>query len=320
MSESPVADERHLATDGQAERLKKGGRKPLSCLACRRHKLKCDRKVPCGTCTRFRREKFCRLNPAPPKTGRPRGREQTEAEVDAASPEGSFNVDSPARESIADASTGVGLLSLRNSQLAVAGPKADAAAGTRDVPSFFRTLGLDANTTSIPVSSLPQLLAEIQRANQPSLLWNMMEGDASRRYWETQLRSALPSRSMCDLMVNYYLDHINWMFQITHVPSFRRQYEDFWEAKAGQEMDFMFAALLFTIISVSALFIPPGTAEIFGCPKESIRDLAHVWHKVSHQALRAGDYESKPCIMQLQTFSITQFYWYSTNKIDTLNS
>lgn len=215
-------------------------------------------------------------------------------------------------EPIADASAGVGLLSLRNSQLA--------AAETRDVPSFFRALGLDANTTSIPVSSLPQLLAEIQRANQPSLLWNMMEGDANRRYWETQLRSALPSRSMCDLMVNYYLDHINWMFQITHVPSFRRQYDDFWDVKDGREMDFMFTALLFTIISVSALFIPPVTAEIFGCPKESIRDLAHVWHKVSHQALRAGDYESKPCIVQLQTFSITQFYWYSTNKIDTLNS
>ncbi|GFP54222.1 uncharacterized transcriptional regulatory protein C139.03 [Trichoderma asperellum] len=320
MSESPVPDEQHLATDRQAKRPHKGGRKPLSCLACRRHKLKCDRKVPCGTCTRFRREKFCRLNPAPPKPGRPRGREQTAAEVDAASPEGAYNVDSSVREPITDASTGVGLLSLRNSQLAVVGPRADAAAETRDVPSFFRALGLDANTTSIPVSSLPQLLAEIQRANQPSLLWHMMEGDANRRYWETQLRSALPSRSMCDLMVNYYLDHINWIFQITHVPSFRRQYEDFWEAKDGQEMDFMFTALLFTIISVSALFIPPGTAEIFGCPKESIRDLAHVWHKVSHQALRAGDYESKPCIVQLQTFSITQFYWYSTNKIDTLNS
>lgn len=314
MSESPVADEQPLATDGQheAKRTTKGGRKPLSCLACRRHKLKCDRRIPCGTCIRFRREKLCRLNPAPPRPGRPRGRGEA-AEVDAASPEGAYNVDSSVRESVntcIDASAGVGL-SLRNSQLA---------AETRDVPSFFRALGLDANTTSIPVSSLPQLLAEIQRANQPSLLWNMMEGDDNRRYWETQLRSALPSRSMCDLMVNYYLDHINWIFQITHVPSFRRQYDDFWDAKDGREMDFIFTALLFTIISVSALFIPPVTAEIFGCPKESIRDLAHVWHKVSHQALRAGDYESKPCIVQLQTFSITQFYWYSTNKIDTLNS
>ncbi|PNP38984.1 hypothetical protein TGAMA5MH_09210 [Trichoderma gamsii] len=312
MSESPVADEQPLATDGQAKRTNKGGRKPLSCLACRRHKLKCDRKIPCGTCIRFRREKFCRLNPAPPRPGRPRDRGET-AEVDAASPEGAYNVESSVRESIiTDASAGVGLLSFRNSQLA--------AAEARDVPSFFRALGLDANSTSIPVSSLPQLLAEIQCANQPSLLWNMMKGDDNRRYWETQLRSALPSRSMCDLMVNYYLDHINWIFQITHVPSFRRQYDDFWDAKDGQEMDFMFTALVFTIISVSALFIPPVTAEIFGCPKESIRDLAHVWHKVSHQALRAGDYESKPCIVQLQTFSITQFYWYSTNQIDTLNS
>jgi hypothetical protein len=320
MSASPVADEQPLAKDSQAKRPSKGGRKPLSCLACRRHKLKCDRRVPCGTCIRFRREKLCLLNPAPPKRGRSKSRDQTPAEVDAASPEGTCNVDSSVREPITEASAGTALLSLRSSQLALAGPKADAAAETGDVPFFFRALGLDANTTSIPVSSLPQLLAEIQRAAQPSLLWHMMEGDTSRRYWETQLRAALPSRSMCDLMVNYYIDHINWLFQITHVPSFRRQYEDFWDVKDGRKMDFMFTALLFTIISVSALFIPPGTAEIFGCPKESIRDLAHVWHKVSHQALRAGDYESKPCIVQLQTFSITQFYWYSTNKINTLNS
>ncbi|RFU76844.1 transcription factor [Trichoderma arundinaceum] len=326
MSESPVAEEQHLAViEGQPKKPQRGGRKPLSCLACRRHKLKCDRKVPCGTCIRYHREALCRLNPAPPKRARsgegepPRADigSETVVDIDLESPDAVDDaLSAPVRESITAVAAGGGVVTLRNSHLI---PGFDE---PKDTPFFLRTLGLDANTTAIPVSSLTQLLAEIQRASHPSVFWHMMEGPTKRRYWETQLRSVLPSRSMCDLLLNYYLDHINWIFQITHVPSFRREYEEFWDGAEDREreLDFIFTALLFSILSVSALYIPPGTVEIFGCPRESIRDLAHVWHKASHQALIAGDYESKPCIVQLQTFSITQFYWYATNGIDALNS
>lgn len=309
-----------------AKRPQRGGRKPLSCLACRRHKLKCDRKVPCGTCIRYHRETLCRQNPAPPKRVRPGEGErprgdigsETAADSETASPEVVDDaLGAPVRASVTAVAAGAGLVPLRNRHLA-SSSSSSGAVETTDVPFFLRTLGLDANTTAIPVSSLTQLLAEIQRASQPSIFWHMMEGATRRRYWETQLRGTLPSRSLCDLLLNYYLDHVNWIFQITHVPSFRREYEEFWEAEG--ELDFIFTALLFTIISVSALYIPPLTVEIFGCPRESIRDLAHVWHKASHQALIAGDFESRPCIVQLQTFSITQFYWYATNAIDAMNS
>jgi hypothetical protein len=40
----------------------------------------------------------------------------------------------------------------------------------------------------------------------------------------------------------------------------------------------------------------------------------------SRRALRAGDFEARPCLTQLQTFSVTQLYWYATNDIETLNS
>ncbi|KAL6880894.1 fungal-specific transcription factor domain-containing protein [Trichoderma novae-zelandiae] len=323
MSESP-ANHHHQPSslDGQ-KKPQRGGRKPLSCLACRRHKLKCDRKVPCGTCIRYRRETLCRQNPAPPRRGRAAahnhhkgdGRD-ADAEI-AVGPEpadaGSEvveDVEAPGRES-ADG----GVVRLRNGFEKVVGREEP-----QDTAFFLRALGLDAKTTSIPVSSLSQLLAEIQSAGRPSGLWHMMEGASRRRYWETQLRSALPSRSLCDLLLNYYLDHINWIFQITHVPSFRHKYEELWDAAEDRELDLIFAALVFTMLSVSALYVPLGAVEIFGCPRESIRDLAHVWHRASHQALLAGEYEARPCVVQLQAFSITQFYWYATNGIDALNS
>src|ERR1700753_2460016 len=40
-------------------------RRQLSCLPCRLHKLKCDRRVPCETCVRYIRTKQCNQHPAP---------------------------------------------------------------------------------------------------------------------------------------------------------------------------------------------------------------------------------------------------------------
>ncbi|KAH0494492.1 hypothetical protein TgHK011_001109 [Trichoderma gracile] len=318
MSESPV---NHHQPSGQ-KRPHRGGRKPLSCLACRRHKLKCDRKVPCGTCIRYRRETLCRQNPAPPKRGRharsPHNHKGDVHDIDADVCWEAVDAESEVVEEPQDPGLGAAdqeVVRLRSSFDQV--PRGEE---PQDTAFFLRSLGLDVKTAFIPISSLPHLLAEIQSAGQSSRLWHMMEGASRRQYWETQLRSALPSRSMCDLLLNYYLEHINWIFQITHVPSFRPKYEEFWDPAEERELDFIFTALVFTIISVSALYVPLGAVEVFGCPRESIRDLAHVWHRASHQALLVGDYEARPCVVQLQTFSITQFYWYATNGIDALNS
>ncbi|PTB79080.1 hypothetical protein M440DRAFT_1460740 [Trichoderma longibrachiatum ATCC 18648] len=313
MSESPV---------NHQNKPQRGGRKPLSCLACRRHKLRCDRKVPCGTCIRYRRETLCRQNPAPPKRGRnAHGANNHKGDVGQVDADvGSGPVD--AGSEVVEEPDGSDRGSADRGTVHRQGDldKVPKGIEPQDTAFFLRTLGLDATTISIPVPSLPQLLAEVQSAGQPSGLWHMMDGASRRRYWETQLRSALPSRSLCDLLLNYYLEHINWIFQITHEPSFRHKYEEFWDAAPDRELDLIFAALVFTILSVSALYVPLGAVEVFGCPRESIRHLAHVWHRASHQALLAGDYEARPCVVQLQTFSITQFYWYATNGIDTLNS
>ena len=119
--------------------------------------------------------------------------------------------------------------------------------------------------------------------------------------------------------LNYFLEHINWIFQVVHEPSFRREYAQFWEQTMGQT-NLIWTSLLFTILSVSALHVPLEAVDVVGFPRHAIRNLAHVWHMASLHALRAGDYEAKPCLVQLQTFSTTQLYWYATNQIEILNS
>ncbi|KAK5996919.1 Agnestins biosynthesis cluster transcription factor AgnL11-like protein [Cladobotryum mycophilum] len=289
-----------------------GKRTPLSCLACRLHKLRCDRNVPCGSCIRYHREARCQENPAPPPQTRASRVAQRLAQASArhlVTPNDQSQNQSP--EQRRDGTWG--------SQF-----------GAGDFAHFLRELGLDVNinvdsdaANATQFSSLPQLLAEMQHGDssgQLSRRCHITDGDKKKHLWRQRLRAILPSRSTCDLLLNYYLDHINWIFQIIHVPSFRRTYAQFWDAGDDARFDFIWSSLLFTVISLSALYIPMESVEIVGCPGESIRHLAHVWHRVSREALKAGDYEAKPCVVQLQTFCVTQLYWYATNNIEILNS
>jgi hypothetical protein len=175
---------------------------------------------------------------------------------------------------------------------------------------------------SIPTTTLPLLLAQgCRKPQETHLLWKTLSDSQARTsVWKNQLTSILPTRSQCDLLANFYIEHINWLFQSIHVPSFRREYAQFWDDQLQQQQGLHWLSLLFTILSVSALYVPLESLGVVGFPAESIRPLAQVWHNASQHALRAGDYESKPSIRQLQTFSITQLYWYATNRLEILNS
>lgn len=168
--------------------------------------------------------------------------------------------------------------------------------------------------------SLPRLLAQAARGEQTTPAWRaMIDSQFRRRLSQRQLSSVLPSRPQCDLLLNFFLEHVNWIFQTVHEPSFRREYARFWE-DGLEQTDLIWSSLLFTMISVSALYVPVEAMDVVGLPREATRNLAHIWHLASLHALRAGEFESRPCLTQLQTFSITQLYWYATNQVETLNS
>ncbi|KAH6610107.1 transcription factor [Trichoderma cornu-damae] len=270
MTESPVAEQRHLAAIEQGRQAKgkkpqRGGRRPLSCLALppaqaemrSRAALRQLHPLPSG-------------GPLPPESGAsgasPIG-SGTAVDVDLASPEAAGNaLDAAAGGSATAAAAGTGLVARRNSH------SIPGFAEPVDVFFFLRTVGLDVDSTAIPVSSLTQLLAEIQRANQPSA---PRSGAATTSFGTP---GTATSSTLC-----------SWPSSSPSSPS---------------------------APSTSL----PGRSRYSGVRGSRSADLAHVWHRASHQALMAGDFESRPCIVQLQTFSITQFYWYATNEIDALNS
>ncbi|KAI1620036.1 fungal-specific transcription factor domain-containing protein [Exophiala viscosa] len=122
-----------------------------------------------------------------------------------------------------------------------------------------------------------------------------------------------------DILLTYFIEHINWIFQTVHIPTFRKEYSNFWDGEI-EKADLVWMSLLFTILSLSALYIPGDVVELVRLQRGSIRRYADTWHHATRQALQAGNFEEKPTLIQLQTFSVTQLYWYATNNIEVLNS
>lgn len=294
-------------------------RQPLSCLPCRLHKLRCDRQIPCSTCTRYSREDVCLENPAPAKS-RPRvsttsrtphatsTKVQRLAERAAAAPDSS-NLSGSGNRSL-------------NHQLVdnVHMVSAAEAMSLSRAPAVSNELSPDLRANSDQGVLFPQLLPLLQFStlDGSNLLNTITLGD-HKIQWKRVLVKLVPTRTQSDILLSYFIEHINWLFQTVHIPTFRREYALFWDGKI-EEVNLIWMSLLFTIISLSALYIPVDAVELVGLEKDKIRKYAHIWHHASLQALQAGDYESKPTLTQLQTFSITQLYWYATNNIEILNS
>jgi hypothetical protein len=309
-------------------------RQPLSCRACRQHKLRCDRQVPCSTCIRYHREAHCRQNPAPvlrqqrtaaPQNGSSHQERQTPACV--TEPAGvpairngrlsSNEVDEvhSIRQTVESVYMATAARHMRP-QTSRGQWALDGCSSWATVIGYIGSEG-DSDTNPIP---LPFVLSGLYRSgNDDCPLLKMPSPQNRQVFWRHQLVAMLPTRSQCDILLTYYVEHINWLFQTVHVPSFRCEYARFWDGDIP-ECDLIWLSLLFTIISLSALYIPLEMTEIVGLPREAVRNLAHGWHLASQRALQAGEYDAKPCLRQLQTFSVTQLYWYATNNIEILNS
>jgi hypothetical protein len=138
-------------------------------------------------------------------------------------------------------------------------------------------------------------------------------------YWKRHLVSILPSQSQCDMIVSYFLENINWIYQAIHAPSFRQQHATIWASDVDDlELDCL--ALLYIILCLGAVYIPSQMAEAVGFEASQLPILHRRWYAASRQALHEGGYDSKPTLVQLQVFLLSQLYWYATKNIEALNS
>lgn len=284
---------------------KAASRRTLSCYLCRKHKLKCDRQIPCQSCIRYQREDQCKDNPAPSASARITPRQLPPSIAPghlpmSPKPGGSDLMleilSSPTNHSVSQ------LLEYCHSN-------------TRLDPAY--TMMFLQSRFTLPVL-LPRSMPMSSEA-RGNLLSQMSRSIGSKLFWKVHLASLLPPRKLCDSLVSYYVENIDLMYHAIHIPSFQQQYDAFWSLNAS-DIDLIWLALLLTIISLAAFMSPQEYVGVLGMGKFVGRDWAHVWHQASRQALYAGDYELKPTLMQLQVFLCTQIYWLETKQHEILNS
>ncbi|TPX17935.1 uncharacterized protein E0L32_011998 [Thyridium curvatum] len=123
------------------------------------------------------------------------------------------------------------------------------------------------------------------------------------------------------MLVAFFMDNINLVFSVIHEPSFRKTYQHFWDTTTRREdTDLTWLALLFTVLSLSATYMPKGFSATVGFEASTIQKLAHTWHSASRQALHAGCFEHKSQLNQLAVFINSQLYWYAVADIETRNA
>ncbi|KAF4475020.1 putative transcriptional regulatory protein [Colletotrichum fructicola Nara gc5] len=322
-------------------------RRILSCLPCRLHKLKCDRTIPCHTCRQYNRQDQCRLHPAPesvikrglaPSLPQMSGKKATSALITQSSitkvvlP--ASTLPSTPLSVAAITNTSEDDYGFTNSQPNVSSDQVRTAPTTldSDLQSIIETRlrpmqyargsppshQYSPNTAPPPVKEASLSVASLALQNPfssktPTLF------DEPQLFWKRYLLSLLPAQTQADLLVTYFFENINWIYHAIHAPSFRAQYSMLW-SKSVEDVDLIWLSLLFIMFSLSSLYIPAPMAEAAGFEVSDLAALSHRWYSASRQSLQSGGYESKPTLIQLQVFIVTQLYWYGTKDIEALNT
>lgn len=287
--------------DEAPKKRKTPNRRTLSCHPCRAHKQKCDRQIPCQSCVRYGREHECKQSPPPSAIiGMAKG--STSLPLIASLPRVEEPQDAGASRNI--------ILRTKYPVTQLVGESRSNIHGDHGYPAIYMM------TSRFPMPTLLTQHNPSQSGNYRSRPSHSIDCSA---FWKVQLISLLPPRDRCDQLVSYYIDNIDLVYHSIHIPTFLHLYECLWVTETG-DVDLIWLALLFTVISLAALMAPIDSLKKMGLEKATARSQAHVWHQASRQALYAGDFESRPTLTQIQVFLCTQLYWLETKNHEILHS
>ncbi|KAF2125848.1 hypothetical protein P153DRAFT_399986 [Dothidotthia symphoricarpi CBS 119687] len=83
-----------------------------------------------------------------------------------------------------------------------------------------------------------------------------------------EVRQSIPSKEICDMLVDCYFRTFEGVFRILHIPTFRTEYENYWAGIVPDE-----PSIIFKILLVCAIGVPFYT----GCDRISLRRSCAKW-------------------------------------------
>ncbi|PYH87747.1 hypothetical protein BO71DRAFT_489331 [Aspergillus ellipticus CBS 707.79] len=308
---------------------RKRRRPAKSCEQCRQRKIRCDRNVPCGPCTRARSSMDCSYrhsapSPSPiarysPLHASPRplhfavglgnggtashigsGSGSTEQQEGALSQLGSVVRDLqlrlqrleerlsdgaarlPASDSTLEQALRELCTKVQNLEQRLASSDSDSTQGHEELSIAATSPRLHMSTRKMKlfgpthyvhmmdklqlVGSLetkgPQPVCPELRAELTSQIREIRDLRRSVKIEQTprlndpvsDLRRTIPARSVCDELVECYLRTFEGIYRIEHLPSFRREYQQFWDQPQASATSFLIKLVL--ILGIGTTFHP----------------------------------------------------------------
>ncbi|KAJ5721300.1 uncharacterized protein N7483_009234 [Penicillium malachiteum] len=301
---------------------RKRRRPALSCEQCRRRKVRCDREMPCGPCTKIHPSLKClyvkegkaaldaRIESAPdedeensilgPETSQPSSqsvdsRRIAQLERSVRALQGRVHelegLQGPGRQEPGSKNVVDGHDGTRSSQseqpqtfIPPLAPRIKSDCGNMKVFGTthwaivfqqFRLLRQVKNTASWSDAEHNEISMSL--AESRKLRHHIKNRQAPRLVDPAPgLLNDLPSRRTCDELVQHYFCTLELIYRVVHIPSFYREYENFWDEPQSASRSFVFKLLL--ILAIGSVFhCKPGPLNELGLPVQRWAYAAQWW-------------------------------------------
>ncbi|EST04814.2 Zn(2)-C6 fungal-type DNA-binding domain protein [Kalmanozyma brasiliensis GHG001] len=264
---------------------KKSTKKAVSCEACRRRKLKCDRGWPCGACRDRGESSKCEWAEGvrPQNTGRDTGDssqindrlDRLEAMMGAIA--GSLGVDLPGAKSSPSTANGVAQRKLSSVSVNSAN-----AASTSKLSTLAELGAVEASkaaalaTTSPPKNETPR-----PYYSSGSVSWgfgfgfsqmNQVSSEEITRTTFYELLNLLPDKTIIQGLTDFYFRELSWMAYLIPEEAFRKRQRAVEEVRLywdGRPDAMPYAEMRDSLRLVSTIHALCGAALVFGEPKEA---------------------------------------------------
>lgn len=140
---------------------------------------------------------------------------------------------------------------------------------------------------------------------------------STKNDYKTKYLNLLPSQIQTTVLVNFYLQNIDYIYHPLHHPSFLAEVENFWLDQ--EKVDVGWLAVLFMVLSLAAIHLPKGLINI---TSQEIEKSHKIWFEASRECINIWDsMQTDPTkfnIYTLQCFSLCQLYFYATKRAEAL--
>ncbi|TIB76480.1 hypothetical protein E3Q23_01853 [Wallemia mellicola] len=353
-------------SDMEVKPKKTRNRQALSCTECKRRKIKCDRQQPCGACTKRHEEHKCvweEKKVIKPRTNHPYSDQVAYLQEQLAETQSCLRglasflrssgipvpnnmFDNMSRLSPPSSAFRMNDLDLEDEETAAAFTLEGIAMGRRPDDNFNDEAALLRRKRTDSVNSLSRRTVKDTPApfsggnsaplycDPPSVTTSLDQNAGfpftpkpqESMFMTKGILQYLPNKAKADVLITFYLQHLEWLHKPLHVPTFISEYNQYWQDMsigfATDNIDPKWMSLYASVLCVSTHFGGEyyyNNDRVFGNPEVEARNEkeADIYYQISRSALSQSDFLINHSLEAIQTIIILGLYLHNKNQTET---